>query len=216
MRWLWEKAEQPKHNWESFPEQWRGQGQGQGRAQSSSRTKKSEIFRARWAGAGFPATTPAILKVPRALLQVRSGDVPGEAGSGSPVASCLDKHASAAPADCPLHRAPAGRAHSSSLFFLLAAFWLLLPIPAPQRPQQSPGWSVHAKQILGLSASTLVHLTESGCSTKYLPCFEDIPSSRDQNRMLWKGQSMGKDFQLISIIRILFFFNSIIKWISKV
>lgn len=34
--------------------------------------------------------------------------------------------------------------------------------------------------------------------------------------MLWNGQSMGKDFQLISIIRILFFFNSIIKWISKV
>ena len=84
---------------------------------------------------GLPSTHYAILKVPGALLQVRSGDVPGEAGSGSPVASCLDKHASAAPRTAPSAE-PLGQ-HSHWPIVLLAGSSLLWLPPAPSDPSRA-------------------------------------------------------------------------------
>lgn len=183
MTWLREKAEQPEWNGERFPEQWRGRGQGQ----SSSKDQEVRNLPGLVGWGRRPSNRS--LRVPGALPQVRSGDVPGEAGSGSPVASCLDKHASAAPADCPLHRAPPGSTHTGPLFFLLAALRLLLPIPAP--PSDPSTWPVGpCRADLGLSA-----LTESRCSASYFPYFEGLPSSRNPNQIWQKGQSMDKDFQ---------------------
>ena len=103
---------------------------------------------------GLPSSAPAILKVPRALPQVWSGDVPRQAGSGSPVASCLDKHASTALVDRHL-RGPSGTltlAHCSSSCQQFSASPSCLLAPATP------------EQVLGLITATPVGIAGSGCS----------------------------------------------------
>lgn len=129
MRRLQEKTKQPEHSRESFQEQ---------RSQALGTTGSKEgASLARWAWMGFPATTPAIFQVPKGATEVWPGSVPGEAGSGHPVAFCLDKHAPAVPVDCHLLWAPRAAltlAHCSSSDGSSGA---LAPHPYRQQPQHS-------------------------------------------------------------------------------
>lgn len=91
-----------------------------------------------WPGGLGQASQQRLLpssRCPQAPLQVQSGDVPGEAGSWSPVASCLDKHASAARVDCHLRWAPQAAltlAHCSS------SRWQLPGSCSPSLPPATP------------------------------------------------------------------------------
>ena len=124
---------------------------------------------------GLPNSAPAILKVPRALPQVWSGDVPRQAGSGSPVASCLDKHASTALVDRHL-RGPSGAltlAHCSS------SCWQLSDSPSRLLAPATP------EQVLGLITATPGGIADQGAQ-KAPSSLGDIFSSRNQNSILWK------------------------------
>ena len=110
---------------------------------------------------------------------------------------------------------PSGGAHTSPLFLPLAALWLLLPGPASSDPSRALAGLHTPSRSSGLRASTLVRPHGGGGLNKCLPCIEDIPPNRDRNRMLWEGHRTDKGFQLISVIRILFFFISIIKQIPQ-
>lgn len=167
-------------------------GVGTGRSPQAQPRNQERVGPARWTGAGFPATAPAILKVPGAPLQLRSGDVPREAGSGSPVASCLDKHASTVLVDCHL-RGPSGTltlAHCSSSCRQLSTSSSRL---LPPRPQQSLTTLDTLSRPWG-SALPPWCAPQSWGAQQALSYLWDILSSRNQSSILWKSHLIDKDF----------------------